>query len=949
MSVLYSNWSSTWYPSGSSVARKIRARLTYSLTQDDTSIIINAQGAVCVYKDNLTTTINGTLTLGSSSKTGSHSYTYNSSKGGGNTETYYTITALNSSATYQKKENSYTVTITLKASRGSSNATSVSTTITIPALNKKTVSFYDENVLINTQSVTQGSTATYLDLPDRDGKHLVNWLSGSTSGNAYNFSTPVNTDLNLYASWANNNYTITFKSSNSGIPVKTGQTRYDVQSCTVGKPITLNSVGNIFDNTFSNNYLFLGWSREPNGEIVFTDEEEFTVEQEQGKKQISENFNINNGANNILYAVWVNKYIKPTIKNLNVYRSSTSGLAEIEDETGTHAHISLYVTKGKQNQLVSGTFDYETVELQTNIKIEYKLTGTDQYTLFSNETITNEGEYTKVITGPLDMSSYDILVTVFTPSPSSLSIATTDVLSAASFIIDIDSSGRGIGIFSVAPKSEEVIKNTVSINGVLNLGEAVTDNNRLFINNNGLECYYGGNSVFQIGVSEAVSQPTIETYSKQEIYDEQSHYKDYELDATPSGSFTIRGTFATKYENSMVFTVSPEQYSIQQPFEFTFDSYVLNDSKTLGNVTVTLQNVNGSPGFRISYNGGLYRYGEALMMSLSPILPGEICVDFMNANHPPIDGGYVSNYNGYTGIYENLIVRITNNSDEVLATVEVPPTQAYNTTLTDLNLTIDWDITNYSFSFTNNSNNTYKITTISYSYAAGVFYNVQAVYSISDQEPTLTIGSRLASQYGANSATIGTGLVATIPNQLVIGQYNVPDDPTTSDGYPFIIGNGDYTAGIGVTNSNAFMIDWGGDIYPQGQKMTDFIIEQGISGDWTYRKWKSGKCEAWWMHDYEGTQYAFTTSGGSGRYYYYNSTWVSANLELPKNSNDTYVFASVNGAWCNISTNAYISSEVASYKTTGDLITGLVLRVWTPYSATVTFNRAYVYVVGAWT
>ena len=48
-------------------------------------------------------------------------------------------------------------------------------------------------------------------------------------------------------------------------------------------------------------------------------------------------------------------------------------------------------------------------------------------------------------------------------------------------------------------------------------------------------------------------------------------------------------------------------------------------------------------------------------------------------------------------------------------------------------------------------------------------------------------------------------------------------------------------------------LDVAGDIRVNGSPLADFVIQQGISGAWTYRKWKSGIAECWCQHSFTAT------------------------------------------------------------------------------------------------
>ena len=76
---------------------------------------------------------------------------------------------------------------------------------------------------------------------------------------------------------------------------------------------------------------------------------------------------------------------------------------------------------------------------------------------------------------------------------------------------------------------------------------------------------------------------------------------------------------------------------------------------------------------------------------------------------------------------------------------------------------------------------------------------------------------------------------------------------------------------IGVNNPNpAYAIDATGDINASenlrinGNAIADFIVEQGTSGNWTWRKWSSGLQELF----YRGGYKSFSKLSASGSIYY---------------------------------------------------------------------------------
>lgn len=168
------------------------------------------------------------------------------------------------------------------------------------------------------------------------------------------------------------------------------------------------------------------------------------------------------------------------------------------------------------------------------------------------------------------------------------------------------------------------------------------------------------------------------------------------------------------------------------------------------------------------------------------------------------------------------------------------------------------------------------------SHAEGMATSAIGNYSHAEGNTTSAIGyyshaeglRTIASGHGSHTQNVET--IALEDYQTVIGKYNaatVSGEGTTSSpyeysdvgDYAFIIGNG--TDNTTAARSNAFMVDWSGDIYPQATKMTDFIVEEGTSGIWTYRKWNSGISECWGRYTWNIT--SWTTWGG---WYYSNAS-----------------------------------------------------------------------------
>lgn len=196
--------------------------------------------------------------------------------------------------------------------------------------------------------------------------------------------------------------------------------------------------------------------------------------------------------------------------------------------------------------------------------------------------------------------------------------------------------------------------------------------------------------------------------------------------------------------------------------------------------------------------------------------------------------------------------------------------------------------------------------------------------------------------------------------QTVIGTYNVveytepsvavhPSGDKSYGRYALAVGNG-----IDASNSsNAFTIDWAGNTVASGtatstdmtqQEVDDFVdslqvgggnvavdlvVEEGISGIWTYRKWSSGIAECWGTT--AGASHAITSPYGYGY-------WVHENYTLPSG-----LFTSVTSAQANRSGGdglVYISIDSVSINGIGCYIADFV-------SHTVSFSISFS-VKGRW-
>ena len=78
---------------------------------------------------------------------------------------------------------------------------------------------------IDTQLVGDGEIASTPAAPIREGYTFAGWSTSKSDGAAYDFSTPVTTDVTLYAQWTPNTYTVTFN-TNGGTSVSSASVQY---------------------------------------------------------------------------------------------------------------------------------------------------------------------------------------------------------------------------------------------------------------------------------------------------------------------------------------------------------------------------------------------------------------------------------------------------------------------------------------------------------------------------------------------------------------------------------------------------------------------------------------------------------------------------------------------------------------------------------------------------
>ena len=157
--------------------------------------------------------------------------------------------------------------------------------------------------------------------PTKEGYIFDDWYTSSNNGeileSVFDFDTPIEKDLTLYAKWTPISYTVKFDANN-----KNATGFMDAQNFTYDKAANLNK------NAFEvENYGFVGWNTKSDGSgTAYLDEEEIL------------NLTTENGAEIVLYAQWIETSTAAVYK-VKHYQQNIEGdeyiLVETEDKVGT--------------------------------------------------------------------------------------------------------------------------------------------------------------------------------------------------------------------------------------------------------------------------------------------------------------------------------------------------------------------------------------------------------------------------------------------------------------------------------------------------------------------------------------------------------------------------------------------------------------------------------------
>lgn len=114
----------------------------------------------------------------------------------------------------------------------------------------------------------------------------------------------------------------------------------------------------------------------------------------------------------------------------------------------------------------------------------------------------------------------------------------------------------------------------------------------------------------------------------------------------------------------------------------------------------------------------------------------------------------------------------------------------------------------------------------------------------------------------------------------------------------------------------------------------DIVIDEGTSGNLTYRKWKSGISEAWYYENFESVP--LTTAMGG--YVWSNSLYYARGVNFPSG-----LFVDIPIAVGNVYSNGYTFCQVCSA-----IKSMMVYRIWSTYSTTIENVFVNIHVIGRW-
>lgn len=392
------------------------------------------------YKYDLT--INGTTATSSS-----YTYDYTNSNSG-----YMRISnASFNQITKTKTTQSVSVTIVvwrrIYTSGSWTQAASTTETVTIPALDKYTIS-YNANGgsgAPSSQTKWYGETLTLSsERPTRSGYTFNSWnTSANGDGTTYNSgaSYTSNKAVTLYAIW---NPIISF-SGNGGSNIPSSVTKTFNQEATIPSNVPR-----------KDGFIFVGWNNNPNGSGSITYQPNATVPADYNTALT-------------LYAIYDKITAPPTISTITAVRCNSSGVA---NDMGTYAKVTAVWS-------VDRTYDSANTGLATG---KWKVSGSSSTTsfAFSSGHMGASGTATATLSGFDTDTQYEFIVEVQDTNQDTGHTSTTQkvvILTRAKFIMDLKAGGEAMGLFSAAPSDGLEVGKPTQIDGNLTVLGTVAASN----------------------------------------------------------------------------------------------------------------------------------------------------------------------------------------------------------------------------------------------------------------------------------------------------------------------------------------------------------------------------------------------------------------------------------------------------------------------------------------
>lgn len=228
---------------------------------------------------------------------------------------------------------------------------------------------------IGSQAIIDGNCVSEPSSPSRSGYLFGGWYTESELTNCYSFSTPVSSNIILYAKWTPINYTVVFNGN------KPESTTSDLDGSMENQVFIYDSVQKLNANNYSiYGYSFAGWTTIPDGSgVVYSDEE------------LVSNLSASNDSSINLYAKWICSLKigdRGPAGGYIIYVDTNNSYADWDYLEAAPSDISIVVDEEVNNSFVFGSKNFlsggarESVRfhfyLDTNVGIGYGITNTEK-------------------------------------------------------------------------------------------------------------------------------------------------------------------------------------------------------------------------------------------------------------------------------------------------------------------------------------------------------------------------------------------------------------------------------------------------------------------------------------------------------------------------------------------------------------------------------------------